>query len=100
MPTGRAVVEMEAVPSVTVCGDPISVGVPVPYSNWTVPGAEGLTVAVRVTEAPDGWGLVGDVPSEVVVPVKVGVGYTTDQVPPVTTPSVVTTLLTWMSDAS
>ena len=38
VPTGSDVVDVDAAPLVTVTGLPISVGVPVPYSNWTVPG--------------------------------------------------------------
>ena len=47
---GQAGGEMDAVPPVTVTGVPMSV---VPYSNCTVPGADGVTVAFRVTEVPD-----------------------------------------------
>ena len=54
-----------------------------PSSNWTVPGADGLTVAVSVTEVPDSWGLAGDAVKVVVVAVSVTAGYTTDQVPSV-----------------
>jgi hypothetical protein len=75
---------MLAVPPVTVTGLPMSVGVPVPYSNCTVPGADGLTVAVSVTEVPETWGLAGNALRDVVVLVNVGVGYTTVQVLPLT----------------
>ena len=60
VPTGRDVVDVDAAPLVTVAGLPISVGVPVPYSNWTVPvAADGLTVALSVTEVPNGLGTGG-----------------------------------------
>jgi hypothetical protein len=84
VPTGSVVVASDAVPLVTTTGLPISVGVPVPTSNCTVPGADGVTVAVNVTEAPDCWGLAGDVPSVVFVLICVSGGYTTDQVSPLT----------------
>ena len=74
VPGGSTVVARAAVPLVTVTGLPIDVGVPVPYSNWTVPvAAEGLTVAVRVTELPEGCGLDGLSLSVVVVAVGVDV---------------------------
>ena len=69
---------MEAVPSVTGTGLPMSV---VPFSNCTVPVAPAVTVAVRVTEVPKGWGLAGVGTSVVVVGVTPP--YTTDQVLPV-----------------
>ncbi len=60
VPTGSAVVDVEAEPEETVTGVPISVGVPEPYSNWTVPcAADEATVAVRVTDVPANWGLAG-----------------------------------------
>ena len=43
----------------------------VPFSNCTVPGADGLTVAVRVTDVPDGCGLAGEALSVVVVAIGV-----------------------------
>ena len=58
----------------TVTGLPMSVGVPVPYSNCTVPGADGLTVAFNVTDVPPTCGLAGSAPSDVVVVVSVGAG--------------------------
>jgi hypothetical protein len=61
------VVEMEAVPPLTVTGLPIGVGVPVPYSNWTEPSTSEVTVAFRVTEVPMACGLDWVVVSVVVV---------------------------------
>ena len=52
VPTGRVEVEVDAVPPLTVTADPISVGVPVPYSNWTDPSTPLVTVAVRVSDVP------------------------------------------------
>jgi hypothetical protein len=53
VPTGRAVVEIDAAPALTVTGLPSSAGVLEPYSNWTVPPTpEVVTVAFSVTEVP------------------------------------------------
>ena len=52
VPTGRVEVEVDAVPPLTVTADPISVGVPVPYSNWTDPATPLVTVAVSVSDVP------------------------------------------------
>ena len=62
-PGGVAVV-VWAIPPVTVTGVPMSV---VPTSNCTVPVAVGVTVAFRVTEVPNTWGLAGVAVSTVVV---------------------------------
>ena len=71
VPTGRAVVDVAATPPVTVTGVPMSV---VPTENCTVPvAALGLTVAVKVTDVPPGWGLVGEAVSPVVVGMAVTV---------------------------
>ena len=53
VPTGRAVVEVEAVPAVNATGLPSKVGVPDPYSNWMEPSTpDVVTVAFSVTEVP------------------------------------------------
>jgi hypothetical protein len=52
VPTGSVDVEVDAVPALTVTGDPIGVGVPVPYWNWTDPATPLVTVAVRVSDVP------------------------------------------------
>ena len=58
VPSGRVDVCTDATPEVTVCTEPIGVE---PSSNWTVPvAAEGVSVADRVTGAPDTWEPVGD----------------------------------------
>ena len=58
VPTGRVEVAVVATPPVTATGVPMSV---VPTWNWTIPvAALGATVAVRVTEVPAYWGLVGE----------------------------------------
>ena len=45
-----------------------------------VPGADGVTVAVSVTDVPACWGVAGEAVSVVVVVCTVGTGKTTDQV--------------------
>jgi hypothetical protein len=67
VPTGSVDVDVDAAPALTVTGPPMSVGVPVPNSNWTVPDADGLTLAFSVTEVPANWGLEGDAVRVVVV---------------------------------
>jgi hypothetical protein len=67
VPTGRAVVEVDAVPAETATGPPNRVGVPEPYSNCTVPEAAGLTLAFNVSDVPTNCGLVGEAVSVVVV---------------------------------
>ncbi len=62
---------VDAVPFVTVTGDPMSVE---PTLNCTVPGADGLTEAFNVTVVPTFCGLAGVVVSVVVVDVSVGTG--------------------------
>jgi hypothetical protein len=67
-PTGRAVVEVEAVPAVNATGLPSKVGVPDPYSNWTEPSTpDVVTVAFSVTDVPANCGLVGEAVSVVMV---------------------------------
>ena len=58
-----------------------------PTSNCTVPLSAGDTVAVRVTDVPTIWGVLGVVDNVVCVEVNVGAGYTTCQVEPVTSMS-------------
>jgi hypothetical protein len=54
VPTGRALVEVEAAPPLTVTGPPMGV---VPTSNCTVPATPDVTAALRVTDVSNGWGL-------------------------------------------
>jgi hypothetical protein len=73
VPTGRVDVEVDAVPPLTVTGDPIGVGVPVPYWNWTDPATPLVTVAVRVSDVPTNWGLGGAAARLVLVAIPVTV---------------------------
>ena len=71
-PTGKVVVAIDAVPSpATATGVPMLVE---PTSNWTVPGAAGVTVAFSVTDVPATWGLDWVVVSMVAVEVSAGAG--------------------------
>ena len=72
VPTGNVLVDSCAVPPETLTGAPSATP---PTSNWTVPEADGLTVAVSVTEVPAVWGLVGAAVSTVLVAFSVGVGF-------------------------
>jgi hypothetical protein len=57
VPTGRAVVVVDAAPTDTATGLPMSVP---PTANWTVPVAvDGVTVALSVTVVPKLCGLAG-----------------------------------------
>ena len=67
VPTGRALVEVEAAPPLTVTGPPMGV---VPTSNWTVPATPDVTAALRVTDVSNGWGLACVVVRAVVVGIR------------------------------
>ena len=61
LPTGRAAVEVCALPETTVTALPMGVE---PVSNCTVPLAtEGLMVAVSVSVVPENSGLAGEAPN-------------------------------------
>jgi hypothetical protein len=82
VPTGRAVVEREAVPLLTATGLPMGVGVPDPYPNWMEPSTPAVTAAFSVTEVPANWGLDGVVVSVVAVGIPVTVNGTAVLVEP------------------
>jgi hypothetical protein len=70
VPTLRELVDIVAVPAVVLTAGP---RLAAPSMNWTVPVATaGVTVAVRLTVVPCGWGLGGDTVRVVVVLVAGG----------------------------
>jgi hypothetical protein len=76
LPTGRAAVEVCALPETTVTGLPMGVE---PFSNCTVPAAvEGLMVAVSISLVPND---VGDGEAVAVVVVATGAPTTKFEVP-------------------
>ena len=70
-PTASAASVVDAVPPLTVTGEPMLVA---PSKNCTVPEAVGLTVAVKVRFVPTCCGLLGLTPRVVVVEVKLTAG--------------------------